>query len=224
MTKLRALNQPQPLAKMAYQALLESILNGHMSPGETYNEMALAKELNISRTPVREALLELSTRGLVTFLPRKGVEVNRFTQEDAKEIFQVRKAIELFCVERAAEVAAGLDLEPIARILERQTQALAGNDMRAFITGDRDFHTAFAEIVGNRRFLSILENMRDQIQIMALEALQRPDRGQEVMAEHGRVLEEVRRGNVKGAREALALHLDKSREAVLDGISGEEKR
>ena len=219
MTKLQALAQPQPLAKMAYQALRESILNGHMVPGETYNEMALAKELNISRTPVREALLELAARGLVTFLPRKGVAVNRFTEKDAREIFQVRKAIELFCVERVAEMAQGMDLEPMARILDKQTRALSKGEMRSFVSGDRDFHTSFAEFLGNQRFWEILRNMRDQIQIMALEAMQRPDRGQEVMAEHNRVLDQVRKGNAQGAREDLALHLDRSLEAVLANMS-----
>ncbi|MCP4692711.1 MAG: GntR family transcriptional regulator, partial [Desulfobacterales bacterium] len=61
MAKLDALPKPRPLAKMAYEALKASITSGKLAPGEIYNEMALAKELNISRTPVREALLELST-------------------------------------------------------------------------------------------------------------------------------------------------------------------
>ncbi len=216
-TGLKALNLPKPLAKMAYDSLRESIINGRMKAGEIYNEIALAKELEISRTPVREALLELAAHGLVTFLPRKGVVVNHFTEEDAREIFQVRKALELFCVERIAGAGVDKDLGPIIEALERQARSLAQGDMRAFITGDRDFHTSFTDMVGNQRLAGILSNMRDQIQIMALEALGRPGRAAEVMEEHGRILEAVKRGDVRKAREAITVHLNNSREAVLAG-------
>ena len=80
MVSLAAIVQPLPLTRLAYERLRESILSGQMAPGEIYNEMALAKEMGVSRTPVREALLELSSQGLVTFLPRKGVQVNYFTE------------------------------------------------------------------------------------------------------------------------------------------------
>ena len=105
MAKLRSINQPLPLAKMAYEALRDSILAGELISGEVYNEMALAKELGISRTPVREALLELSTRGLVSFLPRRGVIVKRYTKRDVEEIFELRKAIELAAVEKVAKAS-----------------------------------------------------------------------------------------------------------------------
>ncbi len=190
-----------------------------MRPGEIYNEMALAKELEISRTPVREALLELAAHGLVTFLPRKGVRVNNFSRRDVREIFQIRKAIELFCVDRAAEEARGPDLEPLAAILEDHALALNKSDMRAFITSDRNFHTAFAELLNNERMLDILTNIRDQIQIMSLDALDRPSRAREVMDEHRSILEAVRQGDAEAARRALTEHLDKSREAVLAGRS-----
>ena len=85
---------------MAYNALRDAISNGNLRHDEIYNEIALAKELGISRTPVREALLELSSQELVTFLPRRGVIVNSFTDKDIEEVFELRKAIELAAVEK----------------------------------------------------------------------------------------------------------------------------
>lgn len=213
---LKAL-KPIPLTKMAYDTLRESIINGHLAPGEVFAEATLAKELEISRTPVREALLELASNGLVTYLPRKGVVVNKFTDEDAREIFQVRMAVELFCVELVTQQHAALDLQTIREPLKRQIDALAQNDMRAFITGDRDFHTAFTELLDNSRLCQILDNVRDQIQIMALNALGNPGRGHQVMEEHKAILSAVEGGDVTAARRAITEHLQKSHEAVIAG-------
>ncbi len=100
---VKAIKKPLPLAKIALKSLRDSILSGKLVPNETYNEIALAKKLGISRTPVREALLELSSQGLITFLPRVGVRINHFTEQDVKEIFELRKAIELFAVAKVSK-------------------------------------------------------------------------------------------------------------------------
>ena len=94
MPKFAAIKQPESLAKMAHEAIRQSILSGQWKIGELYNEKAIAADLGISRTPVREALLELASQDLIIFLPRRGLMVNRFTRRDVDEIFEVRKAIE----------------------------------------------------------------------------------------------------------------------------------
>src|SRR3990170_4844269 len=106
MVSLPAIVQPLPLTRLAYDRLRESILSGQMTSGEIYNEMALAKEMGVSRTPVREALLELASQGLVTFLPRRGVMVNYFTERDVEEVNEIRAAIELAIVEKVARTFA----------------------------------------------------------------------------------------------------------------------
>jgi DNA-binding GntR family transcriptional regulator len=214
MAKLAALTQPQPLARMAYQALKESITSGKLIPGEVYNEMALAKELNISRTPVREALLELSTNGLVTFLPRKGVMINRYSKADVEEIFEVRKAIELFCIEKAALSPERGRVE-LEESLAAQQQALETGDMSTFMGCDRKFHVTLGHLVGNKRISAILDNLRDMVNMMGLEALTGAGRAELVLAEHKKVFAAIAAGDVPRARQTLEEHLEKSKEAVL---------
>ena len=91
MTTLAAIQQPPALAKIAYEALRDSILAGRLRSSEVYSEKVLADELGISKTPVREALLELSAQGLVQFLPRRGVRVTHFSKKDAQEVFVCAK-------------------------------------------------------------------------------------------------------------------------------------
>ncbi|MBL7225558.1 MAG: GntR family transcriptional regulator [Desulfobacteraceae bacterium] len=223
MTKLKAITQPLSLAKVAYKALRDSILTGHLIPGEMYNEIALAKELGISRTPVREALLELSTQGLVTFLPRKGVMVSHYDRRDVEEIFELRKAIELAAIEKVANASPPCDLSKIQKALADQRKAIKKKDFLAFLQADRVFHATLSELTNNRRLVDILDNIRDLIQLMGREALGRAGRWEEVLAEHKKVFEAVKEGKPAETREAMVYHLDRSKEAVVAQTSAEEK-
>jgi len=215
MPKLKTITQPLPLAKMAYQALRDSILAGHLSPGEIYNEMALAKEFGISRTPVREALLELSAQGLVTFLPRRGVMVTHYNRQDVEEVFELRKVIELAAIEKIARSSPPCDLTDIEKSLANQQNKMKKMDYIGFLQADRTFHSTFSKMTGNGRLVGILENIRDMIHLMGREALGRASRWEEVIAEHKNVLEAVKQGKQVKAKKAMDYHLDRSREAVL---------
>lgn len=214
MPKLKALEQPPPLAKMAYHSLRDSILTGDLKPGEIYNEMALAKELGISRTPVREALLELSTHGLVTFLPRKGVIVNDPSPRDVEELFEVRRAIELAAIEKVSRSAPPCDLGPLEKSLQDQRRALSKGDFLSYMEADRLFHATLSHLANNRRMVAILENIRDLIHLIGYHALATEGRGEAVIVEHQKVLEALRSGQPSAARKALEYHLDQSRAAV----------
>jgi len=219
--KIQPLNQPESLAKMAYETLRKSILEGQLKTGEIYNEMAIAKDLQISRTPVREALLELSAQGLVSFLPRKGVVIKHFTKRDVKEIFEVREAIELFVVEKVSRSYKSFDLNTINAIFKRQESAAQKDNPQQFIQADRDYHIRFCELAGNGRLVNILNNNRDMIQLMGIQALTREGRYDEVVAEHKKVIEMAARGKVADAIKAMKYHLDQSRKAVLDQFENE---
>ena len=214
--KLRAIPQPIPLVKLAYKQLRDSIMTFHLKPGQIYNEINLAKEFGISRTPVREALLELSAQGLVTFLTRRGVRINHFSKRDVEEVFELRKAIELAVVEKISRRSADLDVAKLERTLERHIEAIKKADRLVFLRADRTFHTTLAKLTQNRRLVSILGNIGDMIQMMGVEALMRPGRMEEVLEEHQSVLKFIRQTREAEARQAMDYHLDRSKEAVLE--------
>jgi DNA-binding GntR family transcriptional regulator len=216
MPKFAAIKQPESLAKMAYEAIRQSILSGQWKIGELYNEKAIAADLGISRTPVREALLELSSQDLIIFLPRRGLMVNRFTRHDVDEIFELRKAIELAAVEKITVAAPPFDLFEIEQALLSQRKAVKQKDYLAFMEADRLFHTSFSELTNNRRLIAILDNIRDMIHVMGAKALALEGRAVEVIKEHQTIFEAVKKGNIEEARRAMAYHLDQSKEAVVE--------
>jgi DNA-binding GntR family transcriptional regulator len=214
MLKFAAIKQPESLAKMAYEAIRQSILSNQWKIGELYNEKAIAADLGISRTPVREALLELASQDLIIFLPRRGLMVNRFTRRDVDEIFELRKAIELAAVEKITVASPPFDLFEIEESLLSQRKAVKQKDYLAFMEADRLFHTSFSELTNNRRLIAILENIRDMIHVMGVKALALEGRALEVIEEHQTIFEAVKKGNIEEARRAMAYHLDQSKEAV----------
>ena len=216
MPKFAAIKQPESLAKMAYEAIRQSILSGHWNIGELYNEKAIAADLGISRTPVREALLELASQDLIIFLPRRGLMVNRFTRRDVDEIFELRKAIEMAAVEKITNASPPFDLFEIEESLLNQRKAAKQKDYLAFMEADRLFHTSFSELTNNRRISAILENIRDMIHVMGAKALALEGRALEVIDEHQTIFEAVKKGNIEEARRAMAYHLDQSKEAVVE--------
>ena len=216
MPKLAAIKQPESLARMAYEAIRKSILSGQWKIGELYNEKAIAADLGISRTPVREALLELASQDLIIFLPRRGLMVNRFTRRDVDEIFELRKAIELAAVEKITVAAPPFDLFEIEESLLSQRKAVKQKDYLAFMEADRLFHTSFSELTNNRRLIAILDNIRDMIHVMGAKALALEGRAVEVIKEHQTIFEAVKKGNIEEARRAMAYHLDQSKEAVVE--------
>jgi DNA-binding GntR family transcriptional regulator len=214
-TNISAIVQPLPLAKLAYERLRQSILEGHMKAGEVYNEMALAEELGVSRTPVREALLELASQGLVTFLPRKGVKVNFLTRSDAEELFEIRRIMECAVAEKVALACSERILRPADREFKLAKKAAEKHDTSAFLSADRNFHNELAKMANNSRIISILGNLRDLIHMLGLEALSQPDRMDEVVAEHELILAGIRAGDAERAKKAMHAHLGATRRAVL---------
>ena len=185
-----------------------------MNTDEIYNEMKIAKNLGISRTPVREALLELSSQGLVTFLPRKGLVVNKFNARDINEIFEIREAIELATVEKICKHAPPNGLDGLKDILDAQRKAANEDNHPEFVELDREFHVALCRLTDNRRIEAVMQNIRDFMHLMGLRAVAMEGRMAEVIREHEVVLDAIRQGRPMEARVLMDYHLKRSKKAV----------
>ena len=217
MSNFKKIEQPMSLAKSASDALREAVLTGELEPGKIYNEIALANGLGISRTPVREALLELSNRGLFTFLPRKGVVVTSYTARQVEDLFELRRVIELAVIEKVSMAYPHCDISKVEKILHGQREISYKKDppIQLYLQCDRMFHVKLAELGGNQRFIDVLENIRDIFELVAIKALNKEERWEEVLSEHEEILKAVKKGNISEAKRAVEYHLHRSEEAVL---------
>lgn len=211
---LNKIDKPKPLAKIALEALRRSILSNELTPGVVYNEKTLAQSLGISRTPVREALLELSSRRLVRFLPQKGVVINTFSDKDIEEVFEIRTALELFSVNKICNSTETLDSSSLKNHLENQRKALAGNRPVEFMEADRDFHIGFTNLTRNDYLLEMMQGIRDIMHLMGFRALGIEGRMQEVIKEHEKILTAVKQKDATEAMQQMENHLHISKSAV----------
>lgn len=211
---LNRINKPEPLAKTALKALRTSILANELTPGIVYNEKGLARDLGISRTPVREALLELSTKRLVKFLPQKGVIINTFSQKDIDDVFDVRTALEVYAIGKICRHIETTDISLLEGCLADQKAAAKLDDANRFMAADRNFHIGFTTLTDNNYLMEMMHDIRDIMHLMGFKALGIAGRMQEVVAEHEAVLEAVMSGDAGRAVAHMEAHLALSKAAV----------
>lgn len=211
---LNKISKPEPLAKTALKALRHSILKNELTTGVVYNEQSLAKDLGISRTPVREALLELSSKRLVKFLPQKGVIVNVFTMDDIDDVFEIRTALEVFSIKKICLGIEKLDVSLLKKYLADQKKFATNNNKVEFMEADRRYHIKFTCLTQNNYLIDTMQAIRDIMHLMGFKALDIKGRMQDVVTEHENILAAISKGDALLAIEQMTYHLEVSKKAV----------
>jgi len=209
------------LKERAYDVLKELIFAGKLEPGTLYNESRLAAKLGVSRTPVREALLELSREGMMYFIPGKGIMVEKITAEQVRDVYEVRRLIEGYVIKKIVSLVTPSDLSRLRTIIVQQEKAAEKRDKQAFVKADRKMHFYFSSKLGNRQMDIVLLNLRDQIERMGIKAVENDERKEHVINEHKAILDALERGSETDAYEKVIAHLSKSEESLLLNITEE---
>ncbi|WEY42151.1 MULTISPECIES: GntR family transcriptional regulator [Paraburkholderia] len=131
-------------------ALREAIVEGVLAPGSRLSEVQVAKQLNVSRTPMREAFAQLEREGLVTILPRVGAYVRSVTLRDVEEIYTVRAALECLAVQLASERMTALGTAQLDDVIEAMRTSVDANDVAAYVDALDRFYTIVMTIADNR--------------------------------------------------------------------------
>ncbi len=218
MEQILPISRAKSLKERAYDKLKELIITGGLEPGELHNEKRLAEALGVSRTPVREALLELSREGMVAFVPGKGVEIFKIKAEQVREVFEIRKIIEGYILKKIASRLTSEDIKEIDQNISRQEKMLGKRDRLAFIEYDKQFHLYIASRIGNKQIESILDNLRDQMHLMGIRAVEDHSRMKQVIKEHHAIFSGLKEGNPQKAYSALIDHLDNTEKILIENI------
>jgi len=211
---LNKINKPESLAKKVQKTLRQSILNNELTPNVIYNEQRIAQDLGISRTPVREALLELAAKRLVKFIPQKGVIINTFSLKEIDDAFEIRMALEGFSVQKICQGKSPVDTRDLETALNDQKKAVEARNEAGFMQSDRHFHIGFTRLTQNNYLIDMMEDIRDIMHLMGFKVLGIPGRMQTVVQEHRKILDAVQNRDVSDAMKAMMSHLENSRDAV----------
>lgn len=208
------LNDFKTMQQSVFEKLREAILAGHFRPGQRLVERELAQAMQISRTPIREALRKLEEEKLVTNIPYRGVFVSEVTAETAAEVYQVRMALEGLAAALAAEKAAPEDLALLRGIMVDLEKASEKGHLDELIEGNNRFHATIAKLAGNQVLREILQTLQANIGLLRVTSLSVPGRPQATLEEHWGIYEAIAAQDVTLARELAAEHVRRAGEAA----------
>lgn len=198
---------PVSFEKFAYDAIKKAILEFRFKPGDALVEADLSKQLNISKTPVRDALTRLEREGLVTKVAYTGTYVSEITKQSVMEIFEIRAVLEGLAARQATPNFTANDLNFAEQLLNRQGEMLASGDLSGAADANRQFHALIVQHSNNQHLRSMLANLDDHVQrIRVLSKTQRGAQSTSVK-EHQQVLDAIRAGDAVGAESAMKDHL-----------------
>jgi len=209
------------LKKQAYEYLLAEIKAERIRPSQVYSEQYFADLLEISRTPVREAVLQLNQEGFLQIHPNKGFSVKPASDCDVVDMFRLRSAIEGYCAMYAAGNCHTSDGRRLVKKLqqlnetERDSYKQGANPEQCMET-DTKFHLALVEFSGNGQMIEIMNNLRAKINISGTKSLYKKGRIMEVLIEHEKIVEAISSGNKADAYKAVDKHLMDCVDIVID--------
>ncbi|MBI4347847.1 MAG: GntR family transcriptional regulator [Elusimicrobia bacterium] len=199
----------------AYEHIRRSILDARIPVGTALSEYQLAKEIGVSRTPVREALKRLEQDGLVRSVPRRGTFVANLTVRDIVEIYQIRIQLEGLAARVAAERMDAAGLAELIRGLDKADKAARQGRTDAAREHDRHMHKKIIESTSNGRLAQILTTLDDQVHRIRQRALSHPSRVPATLAEHRAMLDAIAKRNPSRAEKTMRDHLQAAPENAI---------
>jgi DNA-binding GntR family transcriptional regulator len=208
----------RPLSEEAYDQLRSAILGGQLAPGSRIVEADLARQMRISRSPVREAVRKLEHEGLVEYLPRRGTVVSGLSREDVADAYQLRAHLEAYGARLAATRATELDLARMIDLVTRMREFAAAEDLDGLVAADVEFHRELCRISGSRRLLQAWETLNPARWTM-ISGLRVSDLSLEQIAErHRPIVAALESRKPENAERIVRSHILQLGERVLAGL------
>ncbi len=201
----------------AYDSLIEALRSGDFAPGDRLREEDVAQRLNLSRTPVREALRRLENNGIVEHRPRIGAVIRKLSQTEVVELYEMRIVLERTAARMAAQHGSEAEFDALddmnARILDAQNTPTLGAAI------NQDFHEALYRAARNRFLLTSAEAINNALILLGPTTYLDPDRILIVVSQHGEVTTALRQRDGDKAADAAESHLQTSLRYRLKGMS-----
>ncbi|WP_404454821.1 GntR family transcriptional regulator [Oceanobacillus kapialis] len=173
------------LKDVAYQAIKEKILEEEYAPGQFLSERTLIQELEMSKTPIKNALVRLESEGFVTVSSKQGIIINDLSIERINDIYNLRIALETFTCDALYQRITSEQLRDLKENLEQTKVAAENLDVMGFASLDHDFHVDLSEIAGNKEITRILLNYHDHLLRITLRHLRKdPTRVRKFYQDH----------------------------------------
>ena len=198
--------------QMVRETLRVAILSGQVQGGTRLVQADIAATLDVSTTPVREALMQLASEGLIEFDPHRGAVVHEIDLAELREIYEIRSALEQIAVRHAAVNIGDDQIDEAAALIKEMDDT---EEPAVWVQRNWDFHQVVEQGSGAKRLLNVIKAVQNSASLYVAHSLQvNPQRMREANAEHRALLEAVRRHDGDQAAKVLEEHLNQTIDAI----------
>lgn len=216
-------NQSKPIREIVYEGLRKTIISGVVPVGERIVEKEYAERLNVSRTPVREAIKLLEEEELVENIPRVGVVIKRISAEDVIEIYKIRHYLEVLAATNAMENITREEIMEIEELLNLTEQKNREGDVNEVIRLFGEFNSLIYKASRMKRLASMISKLNEYIQKFRDISVTDRERREKALVEHREILKAIAEKNTVDIDRIIQKHLDVSLEVVYSTMKSEEE-
>lgn len=204
-------------ADFVYESLRDAIWDGRIARGERLREEEIARNLGVSRTPVREALQRLHQRGLLAFGPGRGLVVAQLSQHQVLQLYAMREILEGSAARFAAQHATETDIAILYRLQNELRNAAP--DAMLLVMLNRRFHQAIYEAAHNQYLLQTLNMLHDSLALLHSATFRVPSRRRESDEEHRSIVAAIERHDPDAAEKAAREHIRQAQRTRFEGAA-----
>lgn len=204
---IKPISKRKTAKEKVYNQLKSSILTRVIDHKKMFTETMLSESLQTSRTPIREAIADLISEGLIVHIPRMGYKVREVTEKEMDQIIFLRKSIEIHGVITLAKNITESEIKQLYKIVSEQEEVIQNNDNIYFIELDQLFHNQMLEFADLHFLAQIFSELYNLARLMSHEALIKKGRNEDVVVEHRKIVDALKSGNPIKASESMENHL-----------------
>lgn len=218
---IEGLSDIKPIRDIVYENLKKAILDGQLKSGDRIVEKDFAEKMNISRTPVREAIRKLETEGLVEYIPRKGVVVKSFSVDDIIEICDIRKSLECLAIKQIIKKITAVEIKKLTALIEAAEEANKKGDAETVIKATKEFNEMILNTSKRPMLISILNTLEEYLERFRRVTLSDEERRITAINEHKGIFQAILNKDVKQAENLVIKHIDMVEKALLKNFKNE---
>jgi DNA-binding GntR family transcriptional regulator len=217
-TSIKPLERPAGLADRVYNQLRDNIGSHQIRPGERLQEVGLAAQLGVSRTPVREALARLESEGMIV-VEGRGFVVPELTDADIEEIYELRFLLEPAAAKSAVgEVGSAADLASMSAAIDDAVAAEKTGDFRSFLEANSRFHNAWRALIPNRRMSKLLDQYVGHVRFLRVLTLGDASARKAALSGMKNIYAAFKKRDAQAAADVMTKHLEVARHYLIEAI------
>ncbi|MCC3863661.1 GntR family transcriptional regulator [Terrisporobacter petrolearius] len=209
------LSQNRPIKDVVYESIKKTLIEHKVPAGERFIEKEYSDRLNISRTPVRESLKQLEKEGLVKYVPRLGVVVNRITKEDVIEIYKIRSSLELLVATESMKYITQSDVDRITKLLDETHEANLRDDINNVIELFGEFNSQLYELSKMKILPNMISNLNNYLHRFRTISIEDSIRREKAILEHRQIIKSIVERDRDLSEMIIKKHLYDSLDVVL---------